>query len=379
MVIVFNNKKKIVMLVKESKTYAVFLGLAVIATAISYFLLQSKSDQNLALPAVNTKFDAVDVVPVSHSPRSEVIVPEIPDLLSSSAVQKNTDIRLLINEIASKLVSDHSHEASNLAFQITLKELRDDLVIDYPEQGLKVFEMILRKAFPNLADAILALLAKKDIYDTWLLGKMIELNKMDLEDQKEALWTKRYEIFGKEDAEQIWVLERDEKEEREEAMNTVLNMLNQSKDVAMHDRIYLLQSAYEENFFGTVEDLVLDSSGVLAQTIFSMDVVQEELAAMTPEDRQQEINSVRRQLGFEESQIEWLAQRDQERNKRWLNGHAYMEERAEIEKQYEGEELESNLNLLRERYFNDEATTIKKEEELIGFFRYTRERVYGRN
>jgi hypothetical protein len=366
------------MLVKESKTYLMVFALAVFVVG-GYSLYQDQSDQESMLPITNTKMDAGIVTSVSRVPSSEASIPEIPQLLSNATSQEHTDIQDLINQLASRLISDHAHEIHDLAFQVTLKDLREDLVLDHSQQGPVIFEKVLRQAFPSLVDSILALLVKKDLYDNWLLGKMIDLNKMSLADQKEMLWTKRYEIFGKEDAEKIWEPERDENEERSEAVHTVLNMLNQSEDVAMHDRIYLLKAAYEENFFGTVEDLVLDSSGVLAQTIFSMDVVQKELAVMKPEARQSEINSVRRQLGFDEAQISWLAQRDQEREKRWENGYAYMNERAGMDTLYQGEELERNLDLLREKYFQDEAATIKKEEELIGFFRYTRQRVYGRN
>jgi hypothetical protein len=156
-------------------------------------------------------------------------------------------------------------------------------------------------------------------------------------------------------------------------------MLNQSSEMSMQDRVFLLKSAYDENYFGTVEDLVLDSTGLLSQVMFELDIVQSELDALSPEARQLEIDEVRRLVGFEESQIAWLAQRDQEREVRWQNGYAYMAERAQIAELYEGDELVTQLDALRTKYFKHEANTIKKEEEQIAFFRYDRERVYGRN
>ena len=367
------------MLVKERKRYFLLVGAAAIVVGLSLTLSKNQDRLEAVSPINSIKVAPADVVQVPEILRTQRAIPETQSQLTGSLHLHTDDIQSLINEIASKLVADHAHEIQDLAFQVTLKELREDLIRDYPQTGLQIFDQILRKAFPGLAEAILALIAKKDLYDSWLLVELIDLNKMALDEQKEALWRKRYEVFGKEDAEQIWEPEKDQKEERTEAMHTVLNMLNQSKDVAMHDRIYILQSAYDENFFGSVEDLVLDSSNVLSQTLFSMDVVQQELGAMTPEQRQLEIDSVRRQLGFEESQIEWLAKRDKEREQRWQNGYAYMDERGAVEKRYQGEELEQELDALRERYFKEEAATIKKEEELIGFFRYTRQRVYGRN
>lgn len=362
------------MLNKVSKRHFVIVSVSVIAGVfgIAWMQMQLTADSSTKVASSPVSMDPVQSVPQP--------IPQIlPLVLSNLRDSGPSNLEFLVSEIVQKLVTDHAHEKHDVAFQVTLKEIRDDLMIDYPEQGATLFERIVRTAFPELADQILALIAKKDIYDTWLLNNMLDLNEMDLSDQKEALWVKRYEIFGKEDAERIWEPERSEQEERAETMHTVIDMLNQSKDMAMHDRVYILKSAYDENFFGTVEDLVLDASGVLAQTIFSMDVVQDELRAMTPEQRQEEINAVRRQLGFEESQIEWLAQRDVQREQRWQNGYAYMAERAQIESQFSGEALEQNLDLVRDKYFKEEASTIKKEEEMLEFFRYKRERVYGRN
>ena len=84
-------------------------------------------------------------------------------------------------------------------------------------------------------------------------------------------------------------------------------------------------------------------------------------------------------MGFPEEQVEYLAASDQKREKRWLNGYAYMEAREAAEVQYSGEQLTQELDKIREQYFAHEASTIKKEEEDLEFFRYTRPRLYGRN
>lgn len=367
------------MLAKQSKTYLFAVSAACLIAAISLILQNKQEASDYAKSVTQIDPVSVDISKTIDLIGSESAVEVRIDEQASAPVANETNFQLVLDEIATRLLNNHAHEITDLAFQVSLIELRNDLLIDYPSDGLRLFEAILRQAFPKLAESILALLEKKDIYDDWLLNQMIELNKMSLLEQKEVLWTKRYEIFGKEAAEQIWEPEKSEKEERVDAVHSVLSMLNHSKDVAMHDRVYLLKSAYEENYLGTVEDLVLDSSGVLAQTIFSLDAVQKELSAMPSDQRQGQINAVRRQLGFNESQIEWLAKRDQEREKRWLNGYAYMEARSKLEELYAGETLAEQLDLLREKHFKDEASTIKKEEEQIGFFRFSRDRVYGRN
>jgi hypothetical protein len=86
----------------------------------------------------------------------------------------------------------------------------------------------------------------------------------------------------------------------------------------------------------------------------------------------------RRELGFGDEEIEQLAELDAVKESRWQNGLAYMEERRRIAATFEGETLERELALLRERYFEIAAKTIEREEA-SGFFRFERPRIYGRN
>ena len=103
-------------------------------------------------------------------------------------------------------------------------------------------------------------------------------------------------------------------------------------------------------------------------------------AEMTAEQRQEKINDIRRNIGFDEQVVQELAERDLTREARWQNGYAYMEARGVLEARYGQNAVpENELDLLREQYFRHEAPTIKKEETDIGFYRYNRPRVYGRN
>ena len=351
-------------------------GIVVTGLLLSVFLTQAFTWQQSS----NSHRESLLLGPsVAISPATDepVSVP-IPQMLERLQTASN-EIEQLIEELASLLVKEHSAEKHLPSFQASLKEMRNDLMQSYPSQGTEIFERILSAAFPELVEDILALLAMLDIYDEWLLHNILDLNEMPALQQQGMLWQKRYEIFGEELAEAIWEKERSAEEDKRESMLSTVEMLKQSLDMSMQDRVYLLQSAYDDNYFGSVEDLVLDSKGMLSQVVFGLDVVQSELAALTREERQYEINEVRRLIGFDESQIEWLATRDQEREDRWNNGYAYMEERARRSKQFEGAALLEQLSALREKYFKNEASTIQKEEEMLGFFRYNRERVYGRN
>lgn len=55
-----------------------------------------------------------------------------------------------------------------------------------------------------------------------------------------------------------------------------------------------------------------------------------------------------------------------------------MEDRSALTASCQGEELQSRLADLKERYFGKQAATIRAEES-SGFFRFQRPRCYGSN
>jgi hypothetical protein len=56
-----------------------------------------------------------------------------------------------------------------------------------------------------------------------------------------------------------------------------------------------------------------------------------------------------------------------------------MQERNSVVENFSGPEREEKLKGLREKYFNSEANTIKREENNDNFFRFQRSHIYGRN
>jgi hypothetical protein len=83
-------------------------------------------------------------------------------------------------------------------------------------------------------------------------------------------------------------------------------------------------------------------------------------------------------MGSSEEQVERMAARDADNERRWQVGYQYMEKRDEAVKLYQGAELEERLDALRQQYFGNEANTIALEEK-DNFFRFKRPRIYGRN
>ena len=292
--------------------------------------------------------------------------------------QSVSDIEAMTQELAQKFKRQLSAQIHLIAVQVSLKALRDDLRQVYPEQGDRLFEQIMALAFPEFVDAILHSIGLMDQYDAWLQSMLLDLNEMNAFEQQGVLWAKRRELFG-DAANQIWQAEISAEQERQLTMRRTMEMLDKAYNMQMQERLYLLKTNFEESYADKLQNMVVDPKGVLAQVFFGLDAVQQDLAKLPAEERQSQINDIRKSMGFSEEQIANLAEADQERETRWQNGYAYMAARKEIEARYSGEELNRELDKLREKFFAHEAGTIKKEEEELAFFRYQRPRVYGRN
>ncbi|MEO1336968.1 MAG: hypothetical protein AAFV29_15080, partial [Myxococcota bacterium] len=107
--------------------------------------------------------------------------------------------------------------------------------------------------------------------------------------------------------------------------------------------------------------------------------VQTQLQALPFTQRKKALAKIRRSFGHTLEEIARLEATDAYKDARWANGLEYMEARQQLLAEHpEGDTLESALARLRTQYFSHEAVTIAKEEDL-GFFRYRRTRILGRN
>ncbi len=220
-------------------------------------------------------------------------------------------------------------------------------------------------------------LDKIDRYNLWLRNNKETLIKMTASQRLSAMWDKRRELFGKE-AEKIWSGELLATEARKAKMQDTMADLNESKDMTMDEKLEIYQGSLHETYDNTTESFILGQGGLLAEVFFSIDSVQEELKRMSPEQRQEEINRIRKKMGMTDQQIESMARHDADNARRWDEGLKYMERRKALVSQYSGAELEEKLNELREEVFDDEANTIALEEK-DRFFRFERPHIYGRN
>jgi hypothetical protein len=294
--------------------------------------------------------------------------------------RKETNAESVVEKYALLMRETFASSIQLLKVQVGLKSFRDELESDYPGQGASLFEQVVRRAFPDLATEILTSVGKMQTYDEWLVANYLDLNDKDPLSKEGAIWAKRNEIFTEEGAREIWSEELTQAQEREETMHKVLATLNTADDMPMEDRVYIMQSAMQEQYGSTPQGLALGTTGLATQLVFDLESVQKELRGMSEDDRQESINAVRRQMGYPEDRIEALEKMDRDNEARWQRGYGYMEERTEIIAQYEGDALTEKLDELRVKHFDERtAYSIKVEEEQMKFLRFDEPRIFGRN
>ncbi len=281
-----------------------------------------------------------------------------------------------INRLAIKLLESYGESIQSRRVQAQLIDIRDQVMGAYPEQGADIFARAIHTAFPALADKILATVANMANYQSWLEENHLALSEMGMLEREGVLWHKRRQLFG-EDAEVIWVEEKQLWAQKQQTIQKVILDLDQAHQSSLDETLFQLQTALNETYSNGIDRLALDQ-GIVAQVYFGFESVQAKLRDLSPQARQEEINQLRKQLGYTDAQIQRLQVRDEKRNARWENGLAYMAERQALMTRLSGPELERQLAQLQEQYFKHEAKTIALEEQ-DGFFRYERPRLYGRN
>ena len=300
----------------------------------------------------------------------------------SLGVQHNTtsepNLDDFINNLVAQLIQHHQHNVHEISVQVSFLDLKRMLTEQYPNQADILFERILKLAFPELAESILVLLQKLEVYESWYQDNLLTLSQQSHSDRYEAIWNKRYAIFGKL-ADQIWPTEQasDELQLQREQLQLTIQALNNDNVNSIHEKLFILTATLSENSDQSAM-AELSQQGTISNLFFGLSSVQQELKAMPPEQRQATINDTRRAMGYSEEDIEQLAQEDAKKEERWQNGYAYMNRRNELLATSSNSDTENQLAELREQFFKQEASTIAAEES-AGFFRYKRPRYYGRN
>lgn len=356
---------------KKKKRTLISIGMALFGIALGalYFLISdmdTRDQYNLSPTGVRTKSEPA----AEHSPKSPGQNNSIKDKFEQMGVS-------LEDQLVKELRKYYGARISEKSVQASIYKVRENIVGSRPD-GREFFYKVLKRAFPELADEIMATLDKLDAYNKWLVENDAVLAQMNENARKVALWEKRIALFG-DDAEEIWVDEVMATDARKEKMLDTLDFLNVDDNATIDEKIKMYQDSLEETYKGSPEEYFLEQKPILAKIFFSIDSVQNELKQMTPEQRQATINKVRRDMGFTDTMVKEMEKMDAENNHRWDVGLEYMEERKKVVSEFPGEQQKEKLQELREEYFGEEAQTIQAEEENDSFFRFERPRYYGRN
>jgi len=289
-----------------------------------------------------------------------------------SAEQEELEQRLVL-----MLRHLYGDRISGTGTQILMAQVRTQMMTLFPADWAQRFPDVLEAAFPGYSARILATLAHVDAFDRWLAAQEERLAALSPEEREQAVRDKKKELFGEQAVEELEAEAR-ETEKRELAMGETIRSLEESDDTTLDQKLDVYVDALHENYGDGPSAMALENGSMLAQAFFGFESVSRQLAALDPEARQQKINDIRREFGYDEEQIAALEERDRAKDARWQNGLAYMDGRRALESRYSGAQFEQQLASLRQRYFGEEARTIELEEN-DGFFRFERPRLYGRN
>ena len=346
------------------------VSLIIIATVMSTREVTDSADESNALTAISY---SADPKKPSYQPDSDINTSD-KSIEVNASVASASDANTYVQRLAQRLKKDYGKNIALLPVQAKLYMERLNVLSEYPEEGLALFNQAIALAFPDFQQAILSLLELIETYRQWLVDNDEELASLSEEEYDQLVNEKRQEIFG----DQLDGLLYDPDLSADQiAAKKHIQSLDKAYDMDYDERLYQLNTSMYEAFDNTVQFAQLTPVSI-ADTFFNLRSVQRDLAAMEPSERQERINDTRARLGFTPEELEYFEKRDQKRNARWENGKAYMKARAELIETSSEETLDAALDALREKFFKHEKDTFAKEEA-SGFFRYTRPRVYGRN
>lgn len=229
---------------------------------------------------------------------------------------------------------------------------------------------LLKEMFPELADALFAKLQGLLTYDDWLGQTREQLAQLPAADRREALWSARRQIFG-DDATEIWAGEL-----RSEQLRTSLDALESQPQLTTHEKLDRYVAAIQEAYGDRAPDVIGRSQTELLDQFMTLQSVQEDLAAMAPDQRRETLHQIRGTLGMDDAALRRWDDLDRTRDQAWDAGQQYLRERQQLALQFPAVEQDQRLRDLQDRLFGAEAETIRAEEA-AGFFRFRHPRRIG--
>jgi hypothetical protein len=243
----------------------------------------------------------------------------------------------------------------------------------YPDRWQEELLAFLKKVFPEMYDELAAMLRNRVDYEKWVKDNASYLRGLSDKERRSAMWDARNRLFGKETAERIWASEL-----KNQALADTLAALDASPGANLTQKLSTYKQRLHEIHGEQTESYLERHRQETMNRFLDLSTVQQELSAMTPQERSQSLRTIRKEMGLDEEALKRWDELDRTRDARWDAGAKYMAEREILAKQLSGPELEVKLQELRARYFGSEAEIIG-QEEAGGFFRFERPRQWGRN
>ena len=326
------------------KRQYLIIAIVSVAVVLVYLIFFYKSD------TVQSRIDYI---------KSGGVVPPINALIKAfeadqelqSRLQADFDMQDVVQYFRDKYGRTIHHKHTQV---LLIEKLMSILIKMYPDDWVVYLYAMLREIFPGMENEIFDTFEKLHKYNKWLEENRSALNELDSKDRRDALWKMRYEIFG-EDAEQVW-----EAEKRNEPIYNALDAIKEG-NIPFNEKLDIYKKSIEEAYKTNTSQFVERKQQELMNTFLEVDSVQKDLAAMTPEERKESLKEVRKAMGLDSAALKRWEELDRIRDERWDAGMQYMQQRAELEKQYKGAELQKQLDSLRIKYFGNEAETIKVE------------------
>lgn len=230
---------------------------------------------------------------------------------------------------------------------------------------------LLRRIFPDQADALLRTLEAYDGYNAWLEsihGRVFN----SVEERRKAIWDQRVKFFGK-DAELIWAQDL-----KQEKVADALRKLDTS-GLPLAAKV----DGYVKTLAGVYGPSALDPAQShpvqLMEGFLTLKSVQSDLQGMSRDQQRQTLRDLRSSLGLKDDAIQRLEELDDKRAQRYSAGETYMAQRKALEQQLKGDALQLQVTALQNRLFGEEEAQFIRNEEAAGYFRYKEKQVIGVN
>ncbi|MFN2427849.1 MAG: hypothetical protein ABR587_15540 [Candidatus Binatia bacterium] len=301
---------------------------------------------------------AADAAPVAGSSRREERRPAIDTLTKDEEA-----VAYLREQFGATI----EHKRTQIK---ALEKLIAYLMKTYPDDWQQRLKALLAEAFPGMGDQLYAQFQNMTAYNEWLAANRIDLNQMTPGERRDAMNEARFRFFGP-DAAEIF-----EESLRHERIYDTMDAIDQS-DAPVGEKLSTYLESINEAYGENAPDFLERRQTELMTKFLALPSVQEDLHAMAPAARQQQLHDVRAAMGLDDEALARWRDLDQQRDEAWNTGERYMDERDDVTRRYQGDEQARRLGELRARTFGPEAETIQQEED-SGFFRFGRRRVYGK-